>query len=271
MKQTTLTSFISGKPLHFLNANFLIPTSRPRADLIVAPTIGTGVNFSLVGMAYDYWLRCELGRDDPNTFMNFLGYRYCVENYRHDPEVMAQLTLHTKTFLAVFEGGSVSREELFEACLFISVFETEYRGGVAPLFFRAQSQDVQELSRIAGATNLSLFNCKEVVFNPIFGMCGSKMSIGADGDIVLGDVLVELKTAREIRLKANLRQLIGYWALNKLRAVSLEINRVGVYYPRFDFFAHYAISELMSSRQQVRVLWYFHRRLGLPSTHHLTY
>ena len=123
-------------------------------------------------------------------------------------------------------------------------------------------QNIEELGRITIATNLALFLGNNVVLNPVFDVQGSRLAILADADVVLGDVLIELKTSSKISLKNNLRQLIGYWVLNKLRKASLEIKRLGVYYPRFNYMIDFSPSDLMTSNEQINIMIFFQTKLG---------
>lgn len=262
MNVISLTGFLSEpETLSLINANFCNPIKRTGAKLIVEPTKGKGVDFGAVGTAYDYWFRCAL-KNDPEIHTTLLGYRKCVLRYGDSPKVAKLLKRHSKSF-SDFSNGSLSSEEnLVEACLFIAKFETEYRSGYPVETFDVKPQNIEELGRLADSTKLDLFRDKQVVLNPIFATQGSKLAILADGDIVLGDVLVDLKTSSQITLKDNLRQLIGYWILNLLRGSPLNINRLGVYYPRFDYFVDLSPSDLMTSDGQKAIASYFQKQLG---------
>jgi hypothetical protein len=146
--------------------------------------------------------------------------------------------------------------------LFIAKFEIEYRSGYPVENFDVKSQNTEELGRLANATKLELFLNKDIILNPIFSIKGSKLAIQADGDIIINGALIDLKTSSQINLKNNMRQLIGYWALNKLRKQPIEINQLGVYYPRFDYFTEFQPSNLMTHDQQNNILDYFRKRLG---------
>lgn len=259
MNVISLTSFLSeNEALSVVNANFTNPVKRTGAKLLVEPTKGKGVDFGAVGTAYDYWLRCELRKSDPDIYTTFLGYRKCVSRYGDSPKVTKLLKRHTE-FLS---GPLSSNDSLLEACLFIAKFETEYRSGYPVETFDVKPQNIEELKRIAEATKLDLFQKKEIVINPTFAVKGSKLFIQADGDIVLDNVLVDLKTSSQITLKDNLRQLIGYWVLNLLRGSPIDIQRLGVYYPRFNYFVDFLPSDLMTPDGQNNIVGYFQKRLG---------
>lgn len=264
MYVTSLTGFLSeNEALSMLNANFTNPVKRTGAKLMVEPTKGKGVDFGAVGTAYDYWLRCELKKSDSDIYTAFLGYRECVSMYGNSPKVAKLLKRHTKALSEFSKGILLSNDDsLFEACLFIAKFETEYRSGYPVETFDVMPQNIEELKHIAKATKLDFFQKKEIVLNPIFDVKGSKLFIKADGDIVLDNVLMDLKTSSQIALKDNLRQLIGYWVLNLLGGSPIDIQRLGVYYPRFNYFVDFSPSDLMTSDEQNNIMSYFQTRLG---------
>jgi hypothetical protein len=263
MNVISLTGLLSeNETLSVLNANFTNPIKRTGAKLLVEPAKGKGVDFGAVGTAYDYWLRCKIKKSNPDIYTNFLGYRECVSRYGDSPKVAKLLKRHTKSLTDFSKGTLSSNDSLFEACLFIAKFETEYRSGYPVETFDVKPQNIEELKRIAEATKLDFFQNKEAVLNPIFAVKGSKLAIQADGDIVLGDVLLDLKTSSQITLKDNLRQLIGYWVLNSLRGSPINIQRLGVYYPRFNYFIDFSPSDLMAPDEQNTIVGYFQKRLG---------
>lgn len=263
MNVISLTCLLSeNEALSMLNANFTNPVKRTGAKLLVEPAKGKGVDFGAVGTAYDYWFRCELKKSDSDIYTTFLGYRECVSRYGDSPKAAKLLKRHTKTLSEFSKGTLLSKDSLFEACLFIAKFETEYRSGYPVETFDVKPQNVEELGRIAEATKLDHFQNKETILNPTFAVKGSKLAIQADGDVVLEDVLVDLKTSSQITLKDNLRQLIGYWVLNLLRGTPIDLRRLGVFYPRFNYFVDFSPSDLMTSDEQNNIVSYFQKRLG---------
>ena len=77
--------------------------------------------------------------------------------------------------------------------------------------------------------------CK-ILLNPTFGD-GSALVGGADADIIVCDMLVDIKTAKFGRFKKeHWQQLVGYWLLSLIgsgRGFEWEkINRLGVYFSR---------------------------------------
>lgn len=266
----SLTHFLSiDEAKQLINANFRNPIKRAGAKLVVEPTKGVGVDFGAVGTAYDYWLRCEIKRNDPDIYKTFIGYRECVEPDGPSRVIAKHLDRHVKALSEFLTGSLGLRKKLFEACLFLAKFETSYRSGYPIMTLEVARQDVEELGRIAAGTNLESFMTGHVVLNPVVGVEGSKLTIGADGDVIVDGALIDLKTSSQLTLMGNLRQLIGYWALNELGGHPYEISRVGVYYPRFNYSVDFSPDDLMTPVEQSRVLNFFQSKLGKikPSKH----
>lgn len=263
MNTTTLSDFLSKKEtLEIINANFHNPVRKSGATLVVEPTKGQSIDFGAIGTAFDYWLRCEVKQSDPNLLNTFLGYRFCREHYAHKQAVLKALNSHVTAFTQFFSGTLASREKLLAACLFLAKFETEIRSGHAVESLEVRRENVDELGRIADATDLSRFKKKDTVLNPTFCATGSKLIINADADIIVEGILVELKSGSTLAIKDNFRQLIGYWILNNFKDAPLKINRLAVYYPRFKYFIDFSIADLMSPMEEEKIKGFFKLSLG---------
>lgn len=71
-----------------------------------------------------------------------------------------------------------------------------------------------------------------VEYNPIFGARAGQIAVGADGDLLIDDMLLELKVSIKPFQSHHLWQLLGYAALDANRG-NQRIRRVGLYNPRY--------------------------------------
>lgn len=71
-----------------------------------------------------------------------------------------------------------------------------------------------------------------VEYNPIFGARSGQIAVGADGDLLIDDLLLELKVSIKPFQPHHLWQLLGYAALDANRG-NHRIRRVGLYNPRY--------------------------------------
>jgi hypothetical protein len=76
-----------------------------------------------------------------------------------------------------------------------------------------------------------------LLLNPIFGDASRAVG-GADADLIVGDMLVDIKTTKKGTIKREyLNQLLGYFMLARMeKAIDPTvpaINRIGLYYSRY--------------------------------------
>jgi hypothetical protein len=130
------------------------------------------------------------------------------------------------------------------------------------LSFDAKAQNISELRGIMASSDYTWAHGNIIELNPAFGLTGKNLAIGADGDLLIDGCLIELKTSGRIQLKKDIRQLLSYYILNKLRDKSLYIDAVSVYYPRYDLYKRWSISDLMTPSQEERLRQYMKKWLG---------
>lgn len=261
MNETSLTLFIQGgKALGVLNENFTNPVKRHGASIMVEPA--KGVDYGAIGMAYDYWLRCVVQPARKDLLESFIGYSVFLERYPKHAKAKKAWSKYAAVFSKPRDSDSQGTADLFAACLFLAKFENEYRCSLPVETFEVNQENVNELGRIANATDLARFKRQRLVTNPDFSLQGSKLLINGDGDLIVEETLIDLKTASSIELKGNIRQLIGYWALNELSPKPHKIERLGVYYPRFNYYVDFAPADLMTAEQQTVIKKLFSDSLG---------
>jgi hypothetical protein len=92
---------------------------------------------------------------------------------------------------------------------------------------------VEEVQALVAVSREDLPRGKPTIYNPIFnGMCGS-VYFNADGDLLVGDLLLDLKVSVELFKGIQLWQLLGYTALDRVNGED-RIRRVGLYNPRYQ-------------------------------------
>jgi hypothetical protein len=263
MKVTSVTGLLEeSRTLELLNANFVNPVKLTGAKLLIEPPKGQRLDFTGIGTAYDYWVRSQLVPIDKDLIASFLGFQICVDGHGDEKRTSKVLKRHVDAILASSSGNSESQEGLLKACLFLAKFEIEYRSSYPVESLEIAAHNVVELGRLASGTDLDRFKRPNLILHPMFCTEGSKLKIQADGDIVVDNVLIDLKTSQRIELKDNLRQLILYWTLNDLAYTDRRIDRLGVYYPRFNYSVDFSPSDLMSSSQYATIKTFISSKLG---------
>lgn len=92
------------------------------------------------------------------------------------------------------------------------------------------AQFVGELQRLIKAAQEDLPS-GSVEYNPIFGARAGQIAIGADGDLLIDDLLLEMKVVKAFQ-PHYLWQLLGYAVLDANRG-NQRIRLVGLYNPRY--------------------------------------
>lgn len=111
---------------------------------------------------------------------------------------------------------------------------------LVPDFEEADPEDVRDLVDLLAITPFSdLINDRVLLLNPTFGEA-SRMIGGADADLIVGDMLVDIKTTKSDTIKLeHINQLLGYFLLARQhRAIDPTfpvINRIGLYYSRYGY------------------------------------
>jgi ankyrin repeat protein len=244
---------------------FFFPKRKFSAVLRTKPNSQAHVDFGAVGIAYDYCLRLAVMRThnlDHDQLNAFPGFSYYLTRYQADRNVSRKMEPHLRVLTDYLSFNLSDAASLFRASLFLAKFDSEYRSGLPIIEFAVKPQDVEELARVVANSNLEWTMKKDVVLGPVFDRSGSKSAINADADLIIGTTLVDVKTSSRVELKANIRQLLGYYTLNKLADSPRDIDRLGVYYPRFDFFLEIPIRELLSESQEDAMISIFRSALG---------
>lgn len=89
-----------------------------------------------------------------------------------------------------------------------------------------------ELRALFDATCKDLPREGNVLYNPAFGCPPGLEHVGADGDLLVGETLWDLKVSKLPFTRDQLWQLLGYAALDRLHG-NRRILKVGLYNPRF--------------------------------------
>lgn len=107
-----------------------------------------------------------------------------------------------------------------------------------PDFEKVVPEDVQDLVELLAIAPFSdLINDRVLLLNPSFGDASRAVG-GADADLIVGGMLVDIKTTKNSAIKReHLNQLLGYFLLARqhrtVNPTFPAINRIGLYYSRY--------------------------------------
>ncbi|MGW9111845.1 hypothetical protein [Microbacterium sp. NPDC055683] len=229
-----------------------------------------GVDGTLAGMAFDYRARIALGTFDPLTSAAATGavradeYRLLVENGEH------RVTVLQGAFEVAAEMlGSGDELDADRASVLLSHCERVVRAGGskalsgttgdlldaaadgADLSARLDRRLLDDLGALVGASRTQLEAWQREIdegigFEPNPSFIGAPLVGGADGDWLVGDLLVDSKVYAHLNvstLRGHLLQLLGYVMLDLDDL--LGIRRVAIWLPRQQQLATWTLSRLL--------------------------
>ena len=266
LKTTNLTRLLQDRLFRqALDEHIVFNTRGAKATLLTPATKNAGVDFGAVGTAYDYCLRCAITRMNKGShdiIKSFQAIKHYSLRYHGVPRVRKQMGSHLDILEKYLDRSLITADELFKACLFLAKFDAEYKSGLAIEQFDVKPQNITELKRVVEGSNLKWLAGKSSVIGPLFDCAGTDLKINADGDLIIGKILLDIKTSPRLALKEDFRQLIGYYVLNGIAGKPFDIENIGIYYPRFDYFVERPISEFVSESAVTSIESLFKSKLG---------
>ncbi len=247
---------------------FSVP--RPEGELLVPPLTR---RYALVGQAFDYLLRFHLKRVNPNAvdtgWVADSAARHAMLSEVQKATARRVLAKARAAYAGFLKGGRIS-DALLTASLQLARLDLVIRIHMFDPGL-GQSEDPDDLrdlrALISQAQGVPTFLAKSAVvaLNPTFGVPGwpissnirkrveswgvrldregfaSSLIFGADADLVLDRILVEIKTTKELKVTPKIYfELVSYYILAKIGGIiglpSHRLERLGIYFSRFGLF-----------------------------------
>lgn len=273
----SLTSILGHKAFQELRTKLKEDFPKPNFDMtgdLLAPP--RTKNYGGIGTAFDYLLRFYLEHKNPtavtkrwvaegafslvdslsersNGTLYFEGKRVKSKDFRD--KVSVQLDEARQNHETFLKTGKFT-DKLFRSSLLLSQLDVIFRAGYFdPNFGNYNPEDVKDLKGLTKLINDKHFvSKKKCYFNPTFGE-GSMLVGGADADLILDDLLIDIKATKHLKLDRDyVNQLIGYYVLSLIGGVSTNkrarpIKRVGIYFARHGQLWTVPIKELGDKRK----------------------
>jgi len=210
-------------------------------------------NYPLVGTSFDYLFRFYLEHENPNCMTKSWVAEHSLalleqtidEHGKKTPKEMVDA--FDKMTLCLQDAKDIHREylksgnlsdDLIKSSVILAQIDAFYRSGrIPPTLGQVESGDVQDLRNLISLVKPETFKAKKTCFlNPTFGY-GSQLVGGADADLIVDDILVDVKTTKFLSFtQEQYNQLIGYYILSKLGKVNesedVPISKIGIYFSR---------------------------------------
>lgn len=196
----------------------------------------------VIGHAYDYLLRAYVQRINgahqeregdhlaASIAVSILDRKYIHDAYNGVVE-------RRNRYIG---GDSALTQVIIKDAIVLGQLEQFYRSGAGdiPAILHAIDDDIHDLQTLMQVTerHSERFQASHnIMCNPRFGEAVSALVDGADGDLIIDNTLIDIKTESEFRWKiGQSRQLIAYWILSCLSpGFKPEIKRLALWNPRY--------------------------------------
>ena len=237
-------------------------------------------NPQLVGTAFDYLLRFYIKYLNPHATQRsewvaeIAVDRLKESQFNHLYEQACLIVNQAKENYAAFQKTGQFTDDLLESTLLLGKLDPFVRRRVIDENIHSiNSRDLEDLRNLIKAVDPNLFRFPGMItLNPTWGKA-SRLVGGADGDLIIDDLLIDIKTIKDFTLaRKNFNQLMGYYTLSVLNRIedpsANELNRLGIYFSRFGFIYEFHVNEVVNPQTFPDfVKWFLKRALsGKPVT-----
>jgi hypothetical protein len=255
----SLTSFIAQKDVKAkLRSVFPSPPFGLEERAVIEPLTN---HYPLVGTAFDYLLRFSLQRLHSHAVEKpwiaelaavqqyaALAGIYDEERAQQAVDIVEEAKHHHFQYL---QTGILTQEILRSALLLAQIDPFSRAGKLYEPFGIIDNRDCDDLERLVAAIPFDHFLSRSVcLLDPTFG--SSRLVGGADVDLVLDEVMIDIKTTKFLQMKREyLDQLLGYYVLSRLGGVTgmpegQTINHLGIYFARHGYLYTFPVEHLAS-------------------------
>lgn len=232
-------------------------------------------NPQLIGVAFDYLLRFYIQHLNPHANTRGWVAESSVALLSRNPKlqdlcnecckIIDAAKIHHATFL---ENG-VLTDDLLRHTLLLAKIDSFRRARVIDInLHQINPQDIQDLRNLIAVVDPNQFKTSAPIFlNPVFGMASAMLG-GADADLIIGDLLIDVKTIKNFELDLDsFHQLVAYFTLSVLNG-SYErgqhdyyhIKRVGIYFSRYGHLHTMNIEDIVDAARFPEFLKWFENR-----------
>ena len=127
-------------------------------------------------------------------------------------------------------------------------------------------KDLRNLISLLHSKRNLFLSRKHCLLNLTFGEA-SKMIGGADADVVIDDIIIDIKTTINADFtRDQFNQILGYYLLNSIGGINginkkVKINRIGIYSSRFGEMLLVPIKNIIEEDKMKNFLEWFKREI----------
>lgn len=270
----SLTSFLENNAdvRAQFRAHFTKPDFKFKSPILAPPLTES---YGLVGTAFDYLLRFYLVKLNPDTeqkdaWVADQGLEILLAHAdRKRAHLALRLMIQAKERYITFLKSNRMRPSpaLIEASVWLASFDAVYRAGIVDVKLQQRVPDllVKDLTKLLALVPEELFRAKKrCILNPTFGR-GSLLVGGADGDLIVDDTLIDIKTTKHLTFEREFfNQLVGYYVLSCIGGIDDcakgKIRHVAIYYARYGVLHRVCLSDCHKASDLPRFIRWLQKR-----------
>jgi hypothetical protein len=221
----SLSSFLNQPDVRArFKQEFPKPNLRTNHELLAPPLTK---NYSQVGTAFDYLMRFFLKSLNPQAIeRNWVAENslslLSAQGFHHLAEQANLIVNQARENYAEFLRTQELSLDLIKSALLLAKLDPfSRRGQILENLQQIDERDVEDLRNMMALVDANLFRTTGGVWlNPTFGEASFLVG-GADADLVVDDLILEIKTLRNLKLERDdFNQLIGYYCLSKIGSLN---------------------------------------------------
>ena len=295
----SLTSLLSIQEIkQKFNETFYRPNVKLEGKILATPQTK---NYSLIGTAFDYLVRFYIKYENPNAIssrwvaeeglekLKLYSGKYAQEidlekktiklilnedskinydNFKYKNLEIAEKNFEKakQNYELYLKSGKITKG-LIKSTIHLAQLDFVYRSGHI-VFSDVIDQDIRDLENLIKVfkNKKTIFKNSTIYLNPTFGEA-SRLVGGADADLIINDILIDIKTTKFLKFDQKMyNQIIGYYLLSKIGKINgtneIKINTIGIYFSRHGLLYTLPVSVIESKTSIKKFLIWF-RKISL--------
>lgn len=261
IKAMSLTSFLE---IQDVRAKFKMEFQKPKFNIkreLLAPPL-LGAQPRLVGTSFDYLLRFYVKYLNPQAEEDDGGWvaeravkmlKMRGENHLYELGNIA--VAEARQNYQIFLGTGQFTDNLLRSTLLLAKLDplTRRSDYIVENLESIENEDIADLWNLIKVVDPNLFTSTgRVLLNPEFGP-GTLLVKGADADLILDDLLIDVKTIKNLALeRKSFDQLLGYYTLSVIErrfdSDIEEIRRLGIYFSRYAYLYEFPVDQVINPK-----------------------
>ncbi|MBI5000601.1 MAG: hypothetical protein HZB92_03610 [Euryarchaeota archaeon] len=267
----SLTSFIKNSDVkeRFLH-EFPKPLFNQKKELLAPPVTN---HYASVGTAFDYLLRFYLEQLNPIAVSKHWvaeAAHELVANNERIGNMTSKIIADAKANRATCLKTGQINDNLLRSAILLAQLDPIFRAGVIDENIGiVDDNDILDLKNLISIVQPNIFKARDLcLLDPTFGMASTLVG-GADVDLVLDDMIIDIKTTKNFELQRDyFNQLIGYYTLYRIAGIdgmppNHDIRRIGIYFSRHGYLHLINVQEVINENSFSEFIEWFKARASM--------